>query len=148
MKNIIDHLDKLFKKDETLQNYQAIEAFETYCRPGFSDSVKTENGNQTEHKSKFQDTLPTRGCERSASRGKYSRSHGQYSYQPCGQSSKGAVSRSVTTSARWGRNPSDGQENPTKCSVCESVNHWAQDRPDKVKDEHDMYYSYHVVLFQ
>ena len=33
VKNIIDHLDKLFKKDETLQKYQALEAFETYHRP-------------------------------------------------------------------------------------------------------------------
>ena len=33
VKNIIDRLEKLFKKDETLQKYQALEAFETYPRP-------------------------------------------------------------------------------------------------------------------
>ena len=73
---------------------------------------------------------------------------GQYSYQPSDQSSKGAVARSVTTSARHGRNPSDSEGNPTKYSICESINHWAQDCPDKIKDEHDTYHSYHVVLFQ
>ena len=103
---------------------------------GFSDNVKTENVNQTEHE---HGVLAVEG---------YSRSREQYSYQPRGQSSNGAVSTSVTTSARRGRNPSDGQGNPTKCSTCKSVNHWAQDCPDKVKDEHDKYYSYHVVLFQ
>ena len=199
VKNIIDHLHKLFKKDETLQKYQALEAFETYRRPtsssiqeflyefekrynktksfgttmqddilayrllksanlseqheqlakaivsdlkfnlmkdqfkkifgdlsaiptaDFSDSVKTENVNQTEHESKCQDTLHTRGRARGASRGKYSRPHEQYSYQTSGQSSKGAFSRSVITCARCGRNPSDGQGNPTKCSICESI---------------------------
>ena len=73
-------------------------------KAGFSDSVKTENVNQTEHESKCQDTLYNRGRARGASRGRYSRSRGQYSYQPRGQLSKGAVSRSVTTSARSGRN--------------------------------------------
>ena len=33
VKNIIDRLNKLFKKDEILQKYQALEAFETYHRP-------------------------------------------------------------------------------------------------------------------
>ena len=33
VKNITDHLNKLFKKDEVLQKYQALEAFETYRRP-------------------------------------------------------------------------------------------------------------------
>ena len=32
-----------------------------------------------------------------------------------------------------------------KCSICESINHWAQGCPDKIKDAHDTYYSYHVV---
>ena len=32
VKNITDRLDKFFKKDETLQKYQALEAFETYRR--------------------------------------------------------------------------------------------------------------------
>ena len=69
-------------------------------------------------------------------------------YQPRGQPSNGAVSRSVTTSARHGRNPFDGQRNPTKCSTCESINHWAQDCPHKIKDVQEKYHSYHVVLFQ
>ena len=63
-------------------------------------------------------------------------------------SSKGAVSGSIIASARRGRNPPHGQGNPTKCSICDSINRWAQDCPDKVKDEHDTCYSYHVVLFQ
>ena len=150
MKNIIDHLDKLFKKDETFQKYQALEAFDTYRgstsssiqkflnefekryneiksfettksddilayrllksanlpeqheqlakatvsdlkydlmkdqlkrilgdssaipTAGFSDTVKTENVTQAEHKSKFQDSLYTRGQARGPSRGTYS----------------------------------------------------------------------------
>ena len=164
VKNIIDRLDKLFKKDETLQKYQALEAFGKYRRStsssiqeflnefekqynkiksfgttmsddilayrllkstnlseqheqlakatvsnlkydlilifgdlsaiptaGFSDSVKIENVNQTKHESKCQDALYTRGRARGASRGRHSRSRGQYSYQRRGQPSKGAA---------------------------------------------------------
>ena len=39
VKNIIDHLDKLFKKDQTLQKYQAPEASETFRRP-ISSSIQ------------------------------------------------------------------------------------------------------------
>ena len=73
---------------------------------GFSDSFKTANVNQTEHESKCQDTPYTRGCARGASRGRYSHSHGQYSCQPHVQPSNGTVSKSITTSAHHGRNPS------------------------------------------
>ena len=75
---------------------------------GFSDSIKTENVNQSVHERKCEDTLYTRERAQGANSGKYSHSHGQYSYQPRGQSSKGAVPRSDTTSARGSRNPSDG----------------------------------------
>ena len=51
----------------------------------FSDSVKTENVYQIEHENRSQDTLYTRGRARGASRGRYSPSRGQYSYQPRGQ---------------------------------------------------------------
>ena len=220
-------LDKLFKKDETLQKYQALEVFETYRRPtsssiqkflnefekwynkiksfgttipddiiaycllkcanlseqhkqlakaivsdlkyelmkdqlkriygdlhaiptvGFSDSVKTENVlNQSEHERKCQDTLYTRGRARGAGHGRYSCPHGQYLYQPRGQSCKGAAPGSVTTSARRDSNPFAGQGSPTECSIFESINDWAQDCPDKIKDEHDTYYSYYYCSGQ
>ena len=81
---------------------------------GFSDTVKTANVNQTERESKCQDTLYTRVCAGGVSRGRYSHSHGQYSYQPHVQPSKETVSKTVATSAHHGRNPSDGQGNLTK----------------------------------
>ena len=49
VKNIIDCLDKLFKKDETLQMYQVLEAFETYHRPISSSIQEFLNEFETQH---------------------------------------------------------------------------------------------------
>ena len=97
-------------KDQLQRIFGDLSAIPTVA---FSYCVKTKNVNQTEHESKHQDTLYTRGHVRDVSHGRYSRFRRQYSYQPCGQLSKGAVSRSITTSACHCRNPSDGQGNPT-----------------------------------
>ena len=45
--------------------------------------------------------------------------------------------------ARYGRNPLDAHGNVTRCSICESVNHWASACPDSSSQA-----TVHVTLFQ
>ena len=55
-----------------------------------------------------------------------------------------AVKRNI---AKTGRNPVDKFGVQTKCSVCESINHWAQNCPDR-EPEHNTYVINEVVLHQ
>ena len=46
---------------------------------------------------------------------------------------------------KQGKNPADEKGNTTRCAICESINHWAQDCPDKRSRDFNTYY---VVLYQ
>ena len=43
------------------------------------------------------------------------------------------------------KNPVDKRGNTTRCAICESMNHWIQDCPDKGSRDFNTYY---VVLYQ
>ena len=47
-----------------------------------------------------------------------------------------------------GKNPLDSKGNITWCSLCQSVNHWAQDCPDKTDSPNNTWLSYEAILFQ
>ena len=47
-----------------------------------------------------------------------------------------------------GKNPLDSKGNITRCSLCESINHWAPDFRDKTDSPNDTWLSYEAILFQ
>ena len=47
-----------------------------------------------------------------------------------------------------GKNLLDSKGNITQCSLCQSMNHWASDCPDKTESPNDMWLSYEAILFQ
>ena len=47
-----------------------------------------------------------------------------------------------------GKNPFDKHGIQTRCAVCQSINHWAQNCPDNPNSEHNTYITNKVVLHQ
>ena len=47
-----------------------------------------------------------------------------------------------------GKNSLDSKGSITRCSLCESINHWAPDCPDKTDPPNDTWLSYKAILFQ
>ena len=47
-----------------------------------------------------------------------------------------------------GKNPLDSKGNITRCSLCESMNHWALDCPDKTDSPNNARLSYEDMLLQ
>ena len=47
-----------------------------------------------------------------------------------------------------GKNPLDSKGNITRCSLRQSVNHWAQDCPDKTDSPNNTWLSYEAIFFQ
>ena len=47
-----------------------------------------------------------------------------------------------------GHNPFDKNGIQTRCTVCQSINHWSQDCPDNINTEHSTYIVNEVVLHQ
>ena len=83
---------------------------------------------------------------------------GRTSYSSRGRSRGSGGFRGGFSSQRRGRNPVDRAGNVTRCAECQSINHWVNDCPDRVKKEKETYVSeecyddsetfYQVTLFQ
>ena len=51
-----------------------------------------------------------------------------------------------TTAPKHAKNSLDQFGNPTRCTVCESVNHWANNCPDRASQEKDTFVVHEIVL--
>ena len=87
----------------------------------FSD-VKVEKSDEIQQ----QDCLYGQYYERTPYRGRSSR--GGRGYR--GNAVSRPVNRGISSRGRRGKNPADERGNVTKCSICESINHWAAACPD------------------
>ena len=47
-----------------------------------------------------------------------------------------------------GKNPLNFKGNITQCTMCESINHWAPDCPDRIKSPNDTWLSCEAILIQ
>ena len=54
----------------------------------------------------------------------------------------------MRASPRVGRNPFYKQGGQTRCAICQSIKHWAQNCPDGNSTEHNTYVVNEVVLHQ
>ena len=83
---------------------------------------------------------------------------GKPSYGSRGRSSRGSDHFRGSNNQKKGKNPLDNYGNISRCEICESINHWANNCPDRIRsrqetyqleddfDNHETYYE--ITLFQ
>lgn len=62
------------------------------------------------------------------------------------RSNRSQVDKRSTT--RTAKNPPGKDGNITRCDICESINHWAQDCPDRSSRDQDTYLIHEIVLME
>ena len=116
------------------------------CIPPTSSSVsqaQVEDINQVDDHQEVNPTMyQSYKGKYQQSRGGRNRTHGRGRSGGRGQ---GQYAFSHKGKPKRGTNPLDDDGNLTRCSICESINHWAQSCPDKGNKDISTYY---VVLFQ